>query len=149
MRMPFGEHEEKLLESLVLREPRYVYGLLRDEDVPARIQKEATRLIAVFDAKPYLTDCTSEECINDVTRFTVYGWNLSPQFWCDECDPYSLGARSGKIQEIATYDDAVMHAMFHCNNSLKDLKTLIRIMAGAKGLSGRIGEKQAEEFFGS
>jgi hypothetical protein len=48
---------------------------------------------------------------------------------------------------IKTYQDALLHHIqFHTPKSF--LKDLVRMMAMEKGLPKRVGQKDAEEFFG-
>ena len=66
---------------------------------------------------------------------------------CENCDPYQMGARDRKLSMIKTYYDALLHHIqFHTPKSF--LKDLVRTMAMEKGLPKRVGEKEAEEFFG-
>jgi hypothetical protein len=68
-------------------------------------------------------------------------------WWCDDSDPYQMGARDGKLSMIKTYHDVGLHhMMFHTPKSF--LKDLVRIIATKKGLPKRVGQKEAEGFFG-
>ena len=88
------------------------------------------------------------DCTKPATCLSVYGDNVyAPLWWCDDCDPYQMGAREGKLSLIKTYQDAILHhMMFHTPKSF--LKDLVRIMAVEKGLPKRVSEKNAVEFFG-
>lgn len=66
---------------------------------------------------------------------------------CDDCDPYQMGARDGKLSLIKTYHDVFLHHK-HFGTPKSALKDLVRTMAVEKGLSNRVGQKEAEEFFG-
>jgi hypothetical protein len=68
-------------------------------------------------------------------------------WWCDDCDPYQMGSRDGKLSLIKTYYDAFLHHnMYRTPKSA--LKDLVKTIAMEKGLSKRVGQKDAEEFFG-
>ena len=68
-------------------------------------------------------------------------------WWCDDCDPYQMGARDGKLSLIKTYQDALLYHL-HFRTPKKFVKDLVKTMATEKGLSKRVGMKEAEEFFG-
>lgn len=58
-----------------------------------------------------------------------------------------MGARDGKLSMIKTYHDALLHHMeFHTPKNF--LKDVVKIMAIEKGLPKRVGQKDAEKFFG-
>jgi len=112
------------------------------------VKIEAQRLIRIFDAKPFLRNCRGRECTKPATCLSAYGDNsYAARWWCDDCDPYQLGARDGKLSLIKTYHDAFLHHnLYHTPKGF--LNDLVRNMAVEKGLSHRIGHKEAEEFFG-
>ena len=114
-----------------------------------RAQDEARRLIARFNSKPLVKDCFGEPgAHHKATRCTVYGKNvMAPRWWCDTCDPYQSGANAGKLQAVASYEDALDHVGFWCGGHSADYKSLIKALAQAKGLPAHVGEKQAAAFF--
>lgn len=58
-----------------------------------------------------------------------------------------MGARDGKLWLIKTYQAAYLHhMMLHTPKSF--LKDLVKRIAMEKGLPKRVGQKEAEEFFG-
>ena len=58
-----------------------------------------------------------------------------------------MGARDGKLSSIKTYQDVLLHHMlFHRPKSF--FKDLLKTIAVNKGLPKRVGQKDAEEFFG-
>lgn len=112
------------------------------------VKIEVQRLIRIFDAKPFLRNCQGRDCTKPATRLTVYADNVyAPMWWCDDCDPYQMGAKEGKLSSIKTYQDALLHHMqFHTPKSF--LKDLVKTIAAEKDLPRRVGQKDAEEFFG-
>ena len=152
MIVSFGKHQGRSVEELVLREADYlVFGMWRESDSEwdiLQVCKRASQLIAAFDGKPFVKPCSNPDCRRRVTRFTVYGPNIQPFFWCDHCNPYSMGASRGKIQELRTYADAVLHVQLWCPGR-RTMKPFIRSLATAKGLPTRAGAKQAIAFFGT
>jgi hypothetical protein len=68
--------------------------------------------------------------------------------WCDDCDPYELGASAGKLRIVTSYGDALQYVHTYCRGEKPALRTLIRQLAEAKGLPERVGEQQAQDFFG-
>lgn len=150
MLLTFGKHQGSTVAEIVLKESDYLIWMLGQQNPTgpmAQACAEARRLIAIFDDKPFLHQCMGHDCDAQATRITVYGQNIQPVYWCDACDPYSMGAASGKIQAIKRYCDAVQHVSFWCQGRKSDLKELIRSMARAKGLPARVGVQQAEAFF--
>ena len=145
-----GKHLEKSIELLVLTDPEYVVSLLRLDELGGSLSKarsELIRLICVFDGLPFKTRCQSPDCRRRATRFSAYQRTVRMVPICDTCDPYHMGASSGKLTVVETYQDAVSHVMESCNGRKADLKSIIRALAEAKGLPERVGEAQAVAFF--
>ena len=65
----------------------------------------------------------------------------------NECEPDLIETHKGKIHFVVTYTQALDHVHTYCGGGKGDLNFLIRILAEAKGLPKRVGEKQAQEFF--
>ena len=151
MNITFGIHKGKSIGSLVLKKPDYVHWLLPNVDCGAAMLAaidEASRLIAIYNAKPIQKPCHGKNCTSQATCCTVYMKNVStPSWWCDSCDPYQEGASVGKLQLISTYEDALAHIISYCDGRKAPLHALIKILAKAKGLPDRVGEKQVSEFF--
>jgi len=152
MQILFGKHYGKSLELLLLKQPDYVAWMLSQRGahgVMKRAQTEAKHLVARFNAKSLLKKCFSKEGSEQAaTRCTVYGENaLVPYWWCSSCNPYQSGANAGKLQAVATYEEALDHVLFWCGGRAADYKSLIKDLAQAKGLPDRVGEKQAAAFF--
>jgi hypothetical protein len=125
-----GKHLEKSIELLVLTDPEYVVSLLRLDELGGSLSKarsELIRLICVFDGLPFKTRCQSPDCRRRATRFSAYQRTVRMVPICDTCDPYHMGASSGKLTVVETYQDAVNHE--------------------AKGLPERVGEARAISFF--
>ena len=151
MYFKFGKHSDKSVEMIILKDPAYIAWILTVRNPKGRIPMiriEAQRLIRIFDAKPFLRNCQERECTKPATRLTVYTDNVyTPMWWCEDCDPYQMGARDGKLSLIKTYHDALLHQFqFHTPKSF--LKGLVRIIAVEKGLPKRVSVKEAEEFLG-
>lgn len=150
MRISFGKHDGKSIEAMVLKEPAYVDWMLRSQNPSSHMAaacEEAQRLIGIFNAKRILRPCTSRDCGNAGARFSVYQENVDLVPWCAGCDPYDLGARSGKLAVIQSYDQAIQYVKSWCSARDGDMRKIIREMASAKGLPSRVGDTQAEEFF--
>lgn len=147
MQVTFGKHHSKSMELLVLKEAAYIDWLLKEHATGKLrdLQVYGRSLIEHFDKKQILTKCFVKSCSAHATCFSVYRDNLAPIWWCDECDPYQLGALAGRLQILRTYHDALRHAQTYCT-TVADLKTLITSLARAKGLPQRVGEPQASKF---
>lgn len=150
MIIQFGKYRDELVQTIVLKNPDYTRWIISQNNATGQmkvVQIEIMRLIAIFDKKALNTKCAGKNCNKAATKATVYLNNLAPHWWCDNCNPYQLGANSGKIQEIKTYLQALTHVDIYCNGNKTDKKNIIRRLAQAKGLPTRVGNKQAEEFF--
>lgn len=152
MRVPFGKYAGKSTEILVLKHPDYAFSILGEREATGHfhdIQVEIRRLIQLFDQKPILRPCMCGPCMcgRCATRGTVYKRTVQPYWWCENCDPYRLGASPGKLQIIRSYFDAVDCANMCGAGWRSAFKILINEMARAKGLPERVGEAQALAFF--
>lgn len=152
MYLKFGKHSKKSVEMIILKDPAYTSWILTVPNPTERlamVKIEAQRLIRIFDAKPFLRSCQGRECTKPATCLTVYADNVyTPLWWCDDCDPYQMGARDGKLSLIKTYQDALLHHM-QFQTSKTFIKDLVKRMATEKGFPRRVGQKEVEEFFGS
>jgi hypothetical protein len=117
LQVTLGKYKGKSVELLVLKEPDYVNWLLAQNlsGPLLAVKKRAQSLIAQFDAKPVQKKCSAQTCGNLATRATVYSNNLSPYWWCANCDPYQFGANAGKLQILRTYSDALLHVELYCS----------------------------------
>ena len=146
MKLTFGKHKGKSVEIVVLKEPEYAMWILRKEragEPLAHIRKEVRRLINVFDSKPFTCKCYGCHG-NTATRFSLAHPSPSAYWWCDECNPRSMGC-DGPLSVGQTYQQAMQYAELCLGKD--HTKGLMRDLAEAKGLPKRVGEKQAEEFF--
>ena len=133
----FGKYANHDVEELLLDQPDYVIHYALAEARPTGplfgLCMDALRLIAVFDALPYVVPC--ECCGRTATRCMVRLDDPRPSFWCDLCNPPRAG-EPGRVAtcEVRSYQHA--GAYFRWD----ELRVLIRRMARAKGVSGRIME---------
>jgi hypothetical protein len=150
MVLNFGKHRGKLLETVVLKEPGYIQWMLLCEDADGplvRTQEEARQLITIFDARPFLRCCHNPSCDRSATYCSLYGGNLSPLWWCNECDACSAGAPRYKLNFVQRYMHAVWHVPRFCGKREESQRCLIRMLAEAKGLPERVTESAARAFF--
>lgn len=148
MKVDFGKFHGKTIELLVLKEPDYIDWFLRDiGDKKPHINAEIMRLLRRFDQKEFSEKCMGRRCTAIATKMTAYQSNLTPHWWCDDCNPYQTGALDGKLSHIKTYKDALQHVWFYCKGNKKDAKRLVLNLARGKGLPARVGETAATKFF--
>lgn len=151
MDITFGKHQGKSIETLVLKEPTYMAWIMAQSSPTEQmesVQKLAQQLASRFDNKLIINQCYGKSCGNQATCCMVYLNNVtSPYWWCDHCNPYQSGANSGKLQTVRTYQDALAHVDMYCKGRVTDARSLVRSLAQAKGLPGRITESQAQKFF--
>jgi len=151
VQVTFGKHAGKSVELLMLKEASYIKWVLEQQSptgAMTKVKAHILRLIENFDAKPFVgKQCWSKSCGKEVTRLTVYLDNIDPYWWCDTCDPYQTGAISGKLQLPVDYISALQHVELYCRNRKSDYTAIIKMIAQAKGLPGRVGEAQVQKFF--
>ena len=151
MKVTFGKHSGKSVELLMLKEPSYIQWVLNQQSPTgnmATVKSHIQHLISIFDSKPFKgKKCSSKSCDKPVTRYTVYFDNLQPYWWCDTCDPYQLGANSGKLHLPNDYKSALLHVATFCQGRKPDYTYIIKTLSQAKGLPDRVGESQAQSFF--
>lgn len=149
MLVTFGKNNGKSVEWLALKDPSYIQWVLKQSasGTLLQVQQHATSLIKKFDATPFLITCRADDCSQVATRATVYLENIEPEWWCEKCDPYQLGANAGKLQAISKYSQALGHVDLYCNSRKSDSNTIIKYLAQAKGLPKRVSEDQAQKFF--
>ena len=151
MRFGFGKYEGKTVTRVMVDDPLYIGWCLRKlrwPDVLDRI-KSARRS---FDAKPFVVNCRGhDKCGNKATRITLYastdgGVNLEPYYWCDECDPCSLGASPHKLTVLRTYSELVNWAHVH-EVSRAGTRKLVRKVTRAKGAPKKLTQGALDELF--
>lgn len=152
--MPNGPHEDKRIETVIIKFPDYIFWLAERDPNPKfrRLYDAIQRRVDVFDAKPFTNEqCAGKnagmECTRPVTRFSLYRGSSIPSFWCSECDPLQLGANEGKIEVHATYYNALW-CLHRANATREPKQSLIRRLAEAKGLTGNLTERKIRDFFG-
>lgn len=139
-----GSKEGKTTQELVLKEPDWVQFFL-SKNKTGKVPTELNRHIKTFDAKPLVEKCT--RCKGDATRATLYVGNaLLPYYWCDDCDPYSSGARAGTLTVVHTYAQALRFVDHFCSGKRSDKRAIIRELGQAKGLPKRVGASAARSF---
>ncbi len=146
MQVTFGKYVGKSSQFLVLKEPGYIrWALGQSANGPmAKLQAEAKRHIHDFDAKPFKAVCA--ECKQPAVRATAYQNNTDLVAWCANCDPYSLGANSGKLTVLTTWSQALRHVEFTCANRKGDQAAIIKELGRLKGAPARLGDVQAVSF---
>jgi len=139
-----GAKAGKSTQELVLKEPDWVQffmGKAPQGSIPAAIKSH----VAAFNSRPLVKECW--RCKDLATRASFYAGDArSACYWCEGCDPYSTGARSGMLTIVTTYSQALRFVDFHCRGSRVEKRKIIRLLGAAKGLPGRVGPKEAADF---
>lgn len=148
MIVSFGKHEGKSVELLVLKEPDYIKWVVGQEATGPllAVQREANRLIRVFDSKPFVAKCLKCKR-NDATRVSLYQGKSDPYWWCDKCNPLSRGADPSKIRIAIGYEGLLYHVECTCGGRKSDYRNVVRKVAELKGLPKRVGDAQSSAFF--
>lgn len=148
MAITFGKHKGTTEEIAVFRWPDYVSWVLAQPNPTGPMIPLAARfrtLIDAVDRKPFLKRCHG--CGKPATRFSLYRNDVSPYWWCNDCDPYSSGAIEGRLSVGRSYRDALNHVKYTCGNTATQARAVIRTLAEAKGLPKRLSAKAAVGFF--
>jgi hypothetical protein len=144
MQITSGKHDGKTSQILVLNYPDYAKWYRREYPT-AKLGKAISEHIGSLNSKSFSVKCNG--CSGQATKATAYFNNHDLIFWCDECDPYSMGAVRGKLNVIRTYQDAVGHIEHTANGNKNFMKLIVRSLAMAKGLPSRVTAVNAEAFF--
>lgn len=150
MKLGFGKHAGKSVEILIIKEPQYITWMLKQAATGPMVlaQEHAQKKIAQFDAKLIVEQCNDKACARLATQCVVYANNVTSPYWvCDSCNPYDLGAPSGKLQALQSFEESCRYVANFCGNRLSDHRTLILELARAKGLPKRVAGKAAINFF--
>lgn len=139
MQLQSGKHKGKEYAQVVLRHADDVIYQL-DTYPTGKPAQEFSRLIAIFDAKPFTTTCYG--CKGAATRATSYASTPNLFFWCDDCDPHGQGASQGKLTVIKTFRQAVRTA----SETKGDQRLIIKNLAEAKGCPKRLTAAAAVAF---
>jgi len=150
MQITFGRCEGKTSQEVVLKKASYVKWVLGEKASGAllKLQVDMKKLIARLDNRPYVSKCSKAGCTRPVSRLTAYANNDADLYsWCAICDPYSLGANSGKLTVVTSYKDVLNHVMHRCGATNGGYDRLIKEYARSKGLPSRVGAAAAAAFF--
>jgi hypothetical protein len=145
MRIETGRYAGKTTQLVLFKRPDWVQWLLRNYP-DNKLVPDFKLLIEIFDSKPLLKACYC--CARQATCASVprgTGWGM--HFWCDDCNPYSTGARCGSLGVVSTFESAMVHADWTCEARRRAKRDLIKELAQAKGLPARVGAPPAAAFF--
>jgi hypothetical protein len=151
MQITFGKHRGKSSQEIAIKDGAYVKWVF-DQNASGPplgiLQVELKRLTKHLDTKPFTGKCSNHGCTRKVCRLSAYTNNESDLYpWCAICDPYSLGANSGKLSIVVTYKDMLNHVEFRCGDTKSGYDRIIRAYASSKGLPSRVGAATAAQFF--
>lgn len=139
-----GKKEGKSTQELVLKEPDWVQAFL-SKVKEGKVFSAFKAHIEAFNSRPFEQKCFG--CKGPATRASLHIGNAKdPYYWCDDCNPYNLGAVDGKLVIVTSYRRALEFVDWYCGGSRTDKRFLIRKLAVAKGLPGRVGQKEAATF---
>jgi hypothetical protein len=149
MKIQHGKHIGKSIELVMLKDPNYIEWILNEPNPNGwliTVKREILRLIDLFDRKPFIRKCTG--CKEKVAiRASLCDDNPIPWWWCNDCEPNLSEILKGRIHFVITYTQALDHIRNYGGRRKGDLNYLIHLLAEAKGLPKRVGEKQARSFF--
>jgi hypothetical protein len=151
MKITFGIHKGKTAEFLMINQPDYIKWILTQHEPSstfATIQKHITQLIRKFDNKPFKDkSCSSNNCNHSATKFTICESDLNPHWWCNSCEPIHADIPNDQLQSPVGYMSAIKHIDVYCNKQTFAYKSIINMIAEAKGLSANANELKLNMFF--
>lgn len=145
MRIQSGKYAGKASEAIVLKCPDYVQWTLESGPPQSKLRAEFQRLVQIFDRKSLEKEC--HHCHGPATRASMYDGNYDFMFWCDDCNEYGSGANRGKLRIVTKYMEALRHIDLTASGRKEWKLNAIRELARSKGLSKRVTEKEAVDFF--
>ncbi|MFA7418894.1 MAG: hypothetical protein WCZ90_04335 [Melioribacteraceae bacterium] len=149
MEITFGVHKGKTSQIVFLKEPNYVQWVLNKNSIYNDlliIKNNFRYLIEILDTKPFKGTC--HNCRKPATRLAFWQGEVSSFYYsCDTCDSSSLGADEGQIRYVRTYSDAIKYVGNFCVGKKNIYQKMIKSMASAKGLNGRLTKENAHTFF--
>jgi len=144
MRLQYGRYQGRTAEALLLRAPDYALWVLRHQP-DGRLAQHFRSLIAAFDARPLQRPC--QACGVAATRAAGLPERVELYFFCDACALYPDAAPLAAAQDLRTFADLAAHVERTARRrAAARLRGLVRRMAQAKGLPGRITGRAAEAF---
>lgn len=142
-----GPKSGKSTQEITLKEPDWAWFFV-NKNAEGKIAESFIRHIVNLNKKPFIEKCHS--CKKDANRLVAYAGNAeSVTFWCDKCDPYTLGSRRGMLRDIRKFSEAMKFVELTCKNRRADKRIIIKKLAQAKGLPARVSKDKAIEFLGS
>ena len=131
-------------QELFLKEPGWVQFFVA-KNPQSKVTADLRRHDKALTAKPFVEKCF--RCKGQATRLSFYSGNAhSSVAWCDDCDPYTLAARAGKLTIVQTFMQAVRFVDSTCKGRRADKRLVVRQLAEAKGLPNRVGQAAAIKF---
>ena len=122
MNMAFGKYKDKPVAWVLIQDPSYFSWMQLKGMDKWREYLFAMELIRKLDELPYVNArCHgSKGCSNEVTQLSLYKGQFNGAYWfCDQCDPYSMGAISGVLSPVRTAASIMNHS--HANDIVKEM----------------------------
>ena len=150
MQIMFGKYDGRTSQEVVVKHASYAKWVLDGAASGSlgSLQTELKRLITTIDNKRYTCRCSASGCSRTVSRMTAYlndDADLYP--WCALCDPYGLGANSGKLTVVNGYRDVLNHVTVRCGATKGGYDRIVKAYARLKGLPARVSAASAAAFF--
>ena len=141
MNMTFGKYKDKPVAWVLINDPSY-FSWMRSKGMDNwREYIFALDLVRRLDELPFVnTRCHgSKGCSNEVSRLTLYKGQFNGAYWfCEECDPYNMGAVSGALSSVRTAASILQHSQ---------ASDILKAMFKAKGGPERKTEAALKKFF--
>lgn len=150
MQITFGKFDGKTSQEVLIKHAYYAKWALDQSTTGSlgALQTDLNRLVAALDQKPYTCKCSTKGCARPVSRLTAYANNYANLYpWCAICNPYSLGANSGKLTVVNSYQDVLNHVQFRCGAVKSGYDSIVKAYARSKGLPTRVSAISAAAFF--
>lgn len=141
MNMTFGKYSGKPVAWVLLQDSSY-FSWMRAQGMDKRREYIfALDLVKRLDKMPFVNArCHgSKGCSNEVSQLTLYKGQFNGAYWfCEECDPYNMGAVSGALSSVRTVASILQHSQ---------ASDILKAMFKAKGGPERKTEAALKKFF--
>lgn len=149
MQITFGKFNGKTSQEVLIKHAHYAKWVLGQSTTGSlgALQTDLNRLVVALDQKPYTCKCSTNGCARPVSRLTAYANNDTDLYaWCSSCDPYSLGANSGKLSVVNNYNDVPNHVELRCGATKGGYDRIVKAYAKSNGIPTRVGAAAAAKF---
>ncbi len=140
MVMSFGKYKGRHVGWVIRYDYSYFTWMKKEKMTDRKEFQEAIKYVNILNNIPFECTCW-EKCKPGkiATKYSMYINNPNLQYYCDDCNPYSSGAISGKLYVGYKIED-LARVSVDCNESIKQFTT-------NKGLKNGMRVQGFDSFF--